>query len=400
MLATTFPRWKNDTEPAFVYNLCKELAEKGHAITVLVPHAHGAKVLEEEDGLKIIRFRYFFPARLQRVCYEGGALPNLRASWIARLGLPFFLIAQFISIGWTIFREKTDLIHCHWIIPQGFFAAIWSRLLRIPLIITAHGGDVFPLRNPVLLFFARHALSTCDLCTVNSRSTREALNAIIPLEDVPIIPMGIDVEKFNPAYDDPDIRKNLDDPQFLLLTVGRFAEKKGFEYLIKAMPAVMEKFSNTKLLIIGFGPLESDLKNLVKSHSLEDVVLFPGKMNSDELKKYYATADLFIGPSIVDEGGDTEGLGVVFLEALSSGTAAIGSDVGGIGDIITHGDTGMLARQKDPADIAEKIITLLSSDELRNSLARKGNLYVYENFSWKRVGERFAEKIQNVLESR
>ncbi len=85
VLATTFPRWENDSEPAFVFNLSKRLASKGFNIVVLAPGAPGALAYEEMDGLKIYRFTYFYPKRLQKVCYDGWALPNFKSSLLARI---------------------------------------------------------------------------------------------------------------------------------------------------------------------------------------------------------------------------------------------------------------------------------------------------------------------------
>ena len=143
VLATTFPRHKNDSEPAFVFNLSKRLVSKGFNIIVLVPGAPNSLSYEEMEGLKVYRFSYFFPKKLQTICYSGGALPNLKNSPLARLILPFFLISQFIHIGRIIKKENIDLIHCHWVVPQGFFSAIYKIIFNIPLILTAHAGDVF-----------------------------------------------------------------------------------------------------------------------------------------------------------------------------------------------------------------------------------------------------------------
>ncbi|MBQ09451.1 MAG: hypothetical protein CMD96_06650 [Gammaproteobacteria bacterium] len=106
VLATTFPRWENDSEPAFVFNLSKKLASKGFNMVVLVPGAPDALPYEEMEGLKIYRFSYFYPKKLQKVFYNGGALPNLKSSWLARIELPFFLLFQFFHIGWMIKKKK------------------------------------------------------------------------------------------------------------------------------------------------------------------------------------------------------------------------------------------------------------------------------------------------------
>lgn len=391
VLATTFPRWENDSEPAFVYNLSKRLAAKGFNITVLAPGAPGALSYEEMYGLKVYRFSYFYPKSLQNVCYNGGALPNLKNSWLARFELPFLLIFQFIHIGRIIKKEKIDLIHCHWIVPQGFFCAIFKRILGLPLIISAHAGDVFALNNYLIKLCGQFAISESDFCTANSEATQKALKTIYDKKDIEIIPMGVDLKDYSTEKYDPSLKEKHGIHGAFLLAVGRFVEKKGFKFLIDAMPMVLNKNPDAKLHIIGFGPEEKRLKTYVTEKNLENSVLFPGKKSACELSKYFATADILIGPSIVAKNGDTEGLGVVFLEAFASKTAVIASNVGGIPDIVVHGKTGLLVEQKNPQDIFEKINCLLSDITLKNSLVAEGYTFVKRNFSWDIVQEKFTE---------
>ena len=401
VLATTFPRWKNGSEPAFVYNLSKRLAAKGFNITVLAPGAPHALSYEEMDGLKVYRFSYFYPKKLQKVCYDGGALPNLKSSRLARMELPFFLLFQFLHIGWIIKKGNIDMIHCHWIVPQGFFCSIFQRIFKIPLILTAHAGDVFSLNNPIFKRIGKFTISQSLFCIANSNATQKAMLAISNgTSPVKIIPMGVDLDVFNGQCHGQNIKKkyNINGP--ILLAVGRFAEKKGFKYLIEAMPLILRKCNETKLLIIGFGPLEKSLKDLVAKLNIGGSVIFPEKMSSSELAVYYASSDIFVGPSIVDDSGDTEGLGIVFLEALASNTAVVASRVGGITDFIIDYETGLLANEKDPEDLARKIMKLITDKNLRMKIANKGKKYVENNFSWEIITEQYFSIYKQILNVR
>ena len=160
--------------------------------------------------------------------------------------------------------------------------------------------------------------------------------------------MGVDIKQFNPKLKNQSLRHTLGNPDLFLLGVGRFAEKKGFQYLIRAMPEILKQYPKTKLVLIGFGPQEEELKQLSHNLSVPDSVLFPGSKTGKSLAEYFATADIFIGPSVVTPSGDTEGLGVVFLEAMASGTAVVASDVGGVGDIIEDQISGLMVQQKNP----------------------------------------------------
>ncbi|KMP12238.1 hypothetical protein UZ36_01355 [Candidatus Nitromaritima sp. SCGC AAA799-C22] len=398
VLATTFPRWRGDREPAFVFELCRQLADKV-SLWVLVPHAPSAKAYEEIDGVRIVRFPYFFPRPLQTLCYEGGILPKLKSSWLARLQLPFFLTAQCFFLWKTARRHKIDFIHCHWIVPQGFFAALYNFFTGVPFMLTAHGGDVFSLQNnPFISRLKKFTVQRSQICTANSEATRKAVSGICNRSRIRTIPMGVDTQLFHPGRSNPALRDDLGQPDLFLLGVGRFAEKKGFPYLIRALPNILEQHPKTKLALIGFGPQEDELKQLAREMGVADSVLFPGSRTGGELAEYFATADIFIGPSIVTESGDTEGLGVVFLEAMASGTAVIASNVGGIRDIVEDGVTGLLVPQKDPTAIAVKVISLAGNPELKAKLAGNGHRKVEEYFSWPTVGKAFLETYREILE--
>ena len=175
VIATTFPRWEKDQEPRFVFDLSKELA-KTLSLWVLVPHAPGAKTNETMQGVRIIRFPYFYPRSLETVCYEGGILPKLKSSWLARFQLPFFLAAQFYFMCKTVRKHKINFIHCHWLIPQGFFTALLKMWSRVPFLLTAHGGDVYSFKKfPIVLKLNRFALKRSSGCTANSEATRKAV---------------------------------------------------------------------------------------------------------------------------------------------------------------------------------------------------------------------------------
>ncbi len=389
VLATTYPRWEGDTEPGFVHHLCRGLVERGHEIRALVPHAPGAKLREHMDGVTIRRFRYFVPPSLQRLCYEGGALPNLRQSWLARMQLPGFLVSQAAALVGELVRGRPGLVHCHWIVPQGFFAAILKPIFGYRLLLTAHAGDVFTMRNALLRRFGKLALRGADAATVNSNATIEALLRVDRPRQLRLVPMGVDLRHFGIGQTGAAIRERLGLHGPLVLGVGRFAEKKGFKYLIRALPLVRERLPDAQVLLVGFGPLEADLRDEAAALGLDDAVHFGGKIGQRELPEYYAAADVFVLPSVVTRSGDTEGLGVVLLEAMAQGVPVVACDVGGIPDVVKHDDTGLLVRQRDPVDLASKIVRLLCDEDLRTRLVRRGREHVRSSFSWERITHRF-----------
>tara|TARA_Y100000310_G_C20674083_1_gene811908 strand:- start:307 stop:1512 length:1206 start_codon:yes stop_codon:yes gene_type:complete len=393
--ATTFPRWDKDSEPGFVYYLNQELVKKGHKVIALVPHHPGAKTYEEKDGMKIYRFRYFIPS-FQRLCYDGGILSNLKSSWLAKLQVPFLVFSEYMAIKRIVKKEKIDAIHAHWIVPQGYLAAKIKKKYNIPFIVTAHAGDVFPLKKEFFRKRAIKALKQCNFCTVNSKATKQAVLNVFEVPNIEIIPMGVDLSKFSSKKVDKRIKKKYGIEGEFLLFVGRLAEKKGIIHLLEAMPVVIKSFPKVKLLIIGDGVLREELENRMLALNIEKNVTFTGKMSNEQLPGFYATADIFVGPSIITDSGDTEGLGVVFLEALASGTVVIGSNVGGIPDIIEDGKSGFLVPQKDSKVLSEKIIALLKNSQLRKDFVNYGKNHIKKNFSWDSVSEKFNELFKSL----
>jgi len=394
--ATTFPRWKNDTEPSFVYYLSDLLSKSGHKVTVLVPHYLNAKRYELINNIKVYRFPYFYPFKLQRLCYDGGILENIRKSILAKIQVPFLFLMEFIYMKKIIKKEKINLIHAHWILPQGVLAALFKKILNIPYIVTVHAGDIFPIRSIFFRYLSKITLKNCDYCSANSSYTKKAILDITQVEKINVIPMGVDFDLFRRHKKNNSIRKKFNINGKFILFVGRLAEKKGLKYLIIAMQNVLKKFPDAKLIIIGDGSEKDNLTKLISERGISKNVIFAGKINNKELPDYYSAADVFVGPSIVTKKGDTEGLGIVFLESLASGTCVIGSNVGGIPDIIKDNETGLLVKEKNPKELAETIINVLSNEKLKNKLTKQGYIYIKDKFSWKNVAKKFDNIIKGI----
>lgn len=396
--SSAFPRWRGDTTTAFVYDLSRRLSGLGAAVSVVVPHHPGARGFEVVDGMKVHRFRYFLPSGFERLCYGGGILPNLKGSFLARLQLPFFILAELFALLKVALSEKPEVIHAHWILPQGFAAAIVGRLLGIPVVVTAHAGDVFPLRNPLFRLLSRFSISSAAAVTVNSSFTKAAVEKIAS-RTAKVIPMGVDFKLFSSASSSAAaaIRKKYAIKGKMLLFVGRLAEKKGATYLVAAMADVVKKFPNSRLVVVGDGPEKAALVRQSQQLGLSGSVIFAGSVPNRQLPPYYRAADVFVLPSIVDSKGDTEGLGVVLLEAIAAGTPVVASNVGGIPDIVIHNKTGLLVGQKNPQQLAAAIISLLKNKPLSRKLSASAKKHIAEKYSWQKIANRFHEVFSAVL---
>ncbi|MBS3109543.1 glycosyltransferase family 4 protein [Candidatus Woesearchaeota archaeon] len=406
--ATTFPRWKNDTEPAFVYELSRRLAGQGYQVDVLVPHHPGAARFESMGGMRIHRFQYFWPAFMQKLCYDGGILPNIRRSFLAMVQVPFLVLAECCAVRRLARKNKYALIHAHWAVPQGYIANRVKQGLGTKYVVTVHAGDVFPLRNSFFRHFAKKAIRNADHCTANSTYTAEKIRSLFgkgnnkenntdsPTVSPEIIPMGVDFSMFS-RKSRPNMKARLGIAGKMILSVGRLAEKKGISYLLEAMPAVIKSNKNAKLVIVGDGPEKKILQDKAEGLRISKSVIFTGKVRNELLPSYYSSADVFVLPSIIAEGGDTEGLGVVLLESIAAGTPVVASNVGGIPDIVKNGKTGLLVPQKKPQLLALAINRILKNNSLAKSLAKNGLVHIRQAYSWEKIASRFAKAFKQVL---
>ena len=397
-LSSAFPRWHNDSAPVFVRDLCAVLAKRGVEIVVLAPHHPGAKRFEMVDGMRVHRFRYFFPSSLERLCYDGGILANIKKSFLARLQLPLLVFAELFSLFAVASKEKPDLIHAHWILPQGFTAAIVSKLLGIPFVVTAHAGDVFPLNKPLFRLLSRFSINAASAVTVNSRFTKAAVEKLAD-KAARVIPMGVDLKLFSSssASAAAAVRKKYSVNGKMLLFVGRLAEKKGVSYLVSAMKQIVKSYPDCKLVVVGDGPERAALVQQVQQLGLSGSVVFTGSISNSGLPPYYRAADVFVLPSIVDSKGDTEGLGVVLLEAIAAGAPVVASNVGGIPDVIINRKTGLLVEQKSPVHLVAAVTALLKSKSLSQKLSSAARKHIAEKYSWQKIANEFHEVFSTAL---
>ncbi len=392
LVGSAFPRWKNDTESYHIFLLNNELAKKRYSVTVLAPHHAGAKGVETLGHLRVYRFKYFWPPSMQKLCYNGGMLLNLKRYFLAKVQLPLFFLAEIVATLRIARREKADFIQANWLIPHGIVALIAKKMLGIRYGVSAHAADIFPMKSSFLRLLIKIILKNSDLCVANSTYTKNFLLNIHRTDKIRVIPIGIDTSYYKKDKAAVTrVRKKFSLPEKYIMYLGRFVEKKGLPYLIRAMPKVLELHPELVLVMVGGGPDFDSVKALILEMGLEKSIRLLGRLPNEDIVPLYAGATLFVGPSIIDSKGDTEGLGVVFLESLACGTPAIGTDVGGIPDIIKHRKTGLLVPQKDPEKLADAIIELLSDNKLRSRLARYGQEFVRKNFEWNIVAKKFDE---------
>jgi glycosyltransferase involved in cell wall biosynthesis len=387
VLTSTYPRWAGDPEPGFVHELAKRLS--GYEVTVLGPHAAGAATEEELEGVRVLRFRYA-PSGMETLVNDGGMIANLRRAPWKWLLVPGFLL----GLAWRTWRmarrERPDLIHAHWLLPQGLVVALLGRLDQAmpPFVVTSHGADLFALRAGPLQALKRLVGHRAAGITVVSAGMRDELTGIgVPPAKIAVRPMGVDMQdRFTP---DPEVERSSNE----LLFVGRLVGKKGLRHLIDAMPAILAARPSTFLTVAGFGPEEDARRQQASGLGVQHAVRFVGPVSQAALPALYRRAALFVAPFVQDASGDQEGLGLVVVEAVACGCPVVVSDLPASRDLVEE-----RVRPGDPVALAECILAMLASDP-RDRQARSSRLRdaMALKFAWQPVAAGYEELFKRVL---
>lgn len=399
VLASTLPKRKGDSTPAFVLDLSKHLRSR-FKVMVLTPAVRGAADGDEIDGVEVRRFHYFWPRPLELLA-DGAILENVRRRrWLLLLA-PFLLLFEFIAAYRWARTNRPAVIHAHWFVPQGLVAVIVGGLLKVPVVITSHGGDLYGLSGRFWTFIRKALASRSAAVTVVSQDMVANLSGLTSRtgESPKVMPMGVDTNNFHPARRDEALRQRLSISGPFILFVGRLAEKKGVRYLLQAMPDVLRDSPDCVLVVVGDGPLRGQLEALADELGISGYVRFVGGVPHEELPLYYASADIFVGPSVVAQGGDTEAFGVVFAEAMAAGRPIVASSVGGVTDIVVPGRTGLVVEPESPPALAEAIGQLLDSPAEARKIGALARRWVRRKFDWRNVAARYATLLIKVARS-
>lgn len=375
-LSTTYPDSMDSSKPKFVHIVNRELAKLGVSVKVITPHSKGSKTKQVMDSVIIKRFRYLpenFELNYSSVAEEASKSKfGMIKIVFLTLGLIFSTIAECI-------KEKPDIIHGHWAFPGGYVSSIASKIFGTKYVVSIHGGEIPLLRK--FRFLQKPVIASLNKSAqviVNSNYSKDELEK-----------MGVRKEKIIKIYPPPNFVQHCSDEIFLkkfrselvydntkiVLFCGRLTERKGVEYLIKSLPEINSKIH---LIIAGGGGQEEHLKNLTSSLHLDNRITFFGRAKDDELGFLHDISDVFVCPSIIDSHGETEALGLVIPEAMESQMPVIGTNVGGIPDMIKNDINGILVPQKDPKAIANAIDKILNTPEFTKKIIQNSHDTVKE----------------------
>ncbi len=390
MVTTSYPRFPGDSVGTFMEPIAKSVAARGHQVHVVAPWHPLVTRAGEEDGVTFHFYKYAPLRRLNVFGYAAAMRADVSLKGAAYLAAPLALAAGWRAARRVARRDRATVMHGHWVVPGGVTAA--AAAPSLPLVVSLHGSDVYvaetfgPARRAARAVFARAGAITA--CSADLGQRAIALGA--DPARVEVVPYGVDVTRFRP---DPGARASRREKLGvaagvpLMFAAGRLVRKKGFEYLLDALPLVGPP--PIVLAIAGAGDLETELRERARALHVAERVHFLGNLRQDEVAAYLAAADLVVVPSVRDDSGNVDGLPNIVMEALASGTPLVTTSAGGIGSVVEHERTALVVPERDPVALAGAIANLATDASLRARIGTAARALADTRYGWGRAAERF-----------
>ena len=377
MLSPLFYPSTGGTEK-YVKDLSIALAQAGHEVAIItnnLPRKKKALAEEMMEGVRVIR-------------------------------LPAILLFSYLPVSWAFnlkMLEGYDIVHAH--VPAFGFARAVAKKVKQPVVVTYH-CDITVFEKwfgiPIPRWFTkavefltnlygRYVISKVDIA-YNTTETYAKTSPVMKDFPVRAIPIGIFHEKIDQMQKKLGLtldkkRKNQ------ILFLGRLAGNKGCDYLVKAMPAILEKFSDTKFIICGEGDEKGYILSLIRKYGIEKSIEMFGVVDFAKLVELFYTSLIYVFPSI----NRLEAFGIVQLEAMSNYTAVVASDIPGPNAVMDVGKTGFLVPKQNPQAIADAVISLLSDPQRAIEMGKAGRKLVETKYDWKAIAEQVVDLYQEAL---
>ena len=356
-----------------VHDLSHRLIKDGHEVTVVTYKEGNTPDFEDDKGVKVYRIGNYM------------INPNNFIDWIMQMN--FNLVAKANEI---IAKEGNfDVIHAHdWLV--AYAAKTLKNSYGTPIVATIHATEAG--RNSGIHDETQRYINDTEWMLtyeaseviVNSNYMKNELQRLfgLPFEKINVVPNGVNLNLYSGIERDYEFRRRYAaDNEKIILFVGRLVYEKGIQHLIAAMPKILEKYHDSKLVIAGKGGMIDELKAQVNAMGISNKVYFTGYLNSKQVVKMYKCADVAVFPSTY------EPFGIVALEGMLSGTPVVVSDVGGLNEIVQHGENGMKSYAGNPNSLADSIISLLYDPALCMKVAKNAKAKVKAEYNWQKIAQ-------------
>lgn len=437
MLTSSYPKYPGETTAPFIEEIAAGLAQRLHEVHVVAPYHPELRRASVERGVNLHFYRYSPSAALNVWGYAASLHADVGLRWRALAAAPLALGASALALlrltaddrqttaddrpsnngrgssaaSSAVGRRSSlrpaparpfDVVHAHWVLPNGPPAALAAGLRGLPLVISLHGSDVFLAeRNPAFALMAAAALRAAAAVTAcSSELADRALRLGAPADRLTVIPYGVDPGAFHPdSGAGAAVRAELgllpDTP--LIVSIGRLVYKKGLTYLLDAFPSVLALHPRAVLVIAGYGDLRDALVRQARELGVDRHVRFPGQLARERAARYIAAADVFVVPSIRDQKGNIDGLPNTLLEGMAAARPVVASRVAGIPDVIADGCHGLLVPERDSSAIAAGTARLLADRALAERLGAAARERIVRDLTWEMTSARFEQVYRRAL---
>ena len=393
-VVTAYPRDEGDIITPWMGETISRLRAAGVDVEVLAPAYRGSSD-SVINGVKVHRFRYA-PASLETLTHDMPALDRISRNPLMAGLLPSYIAAGSAAARRIVREGRFDVVHAFWPIPHGIFglaarsasdAALVSTFFSAELNWKGAARSVF---GPILT----RIVEGSDALTVISSYTGKRLREFVPDAETVTIPFGAAAKNqtLEPA------RERHAGDKFELLFVGRLVRRKGVDVLLRAAD-MLKGDQRLHVTIVGGGPEKAALENLASTLGVTNVT-FSGLVTESQIDELFRACDALVLPAIVTESGDTEGLGVVLIEAMGYGKPVIASAAGGITDIVSDGETGLLVAPGDAGALSTAIRNAMDGPAEMRAMAERGTAFAERAFGWDAIVTRLIETYTAAIAAR
>lgn len=309
-----------------------------------------------------------------------------RVRWLKPESLIMYL-RLFLQSWRLVRRHRFESVHAGRALPEGLVAWAVARLARLPCVIYAHGEELTSWGRGAKYRAMRFALRHADRVIANSEYTRGVLVEMgVDAARIALINPGVDIERFRPDLPHADLRASLglDAEQPLILSVGRLQKRKGFDHVLAALPTLVAQGLDVHYALIGIGEQRAELEAQAHALGLAARTHFLGHVSPEDLPRWYNACQVFAMPNR-EIDGDTEGFGMVFLEAGACGKPSVAGRAGGTGSAVADGVTGLRVDGTSVVEIARALGELLSDRARARALGAAAHARAVERHSWASV---------------
>ena len=364
---------------SFILNQIVELIKKGHDISIfsminpideiqheeikaynLVERTHYFKLENLLEMKNLKKWFFFFKFLLKNIYHTGISKRRIK------LDIKKACFAAIMD------KMDIDIIHAHFG-TNGNHSIQLKQVLKRPLITSFYGFDAAIADSTTYL----ELFNTADKITVLSNDMKNDMLALgCPEENIIIHHLGVDLDKF--SYTQRYVNPN---EKAIFLCVGRFVEKKGITYAIKAFSRLLIEYKNVELRIIGDGGMKKEIEDLIFRLKLQKNVILLGSYTHTGIIDEMHRSHIFLLPSITAENGDKEGTPTVLMEAQATGMPVLSTYHAGIPEVVINGKTGYLVEEKNIDSLYEKMKYIVEQPKIWNKLGKNGRNHIKENYN-------------------